>query len=314
MALLRVLILCLCILCCHKADARNHTQQERIQRSEELENILVSTEDEFDCVDIYKQSSLQHPLLKNHKIQLEPSFARETNRKDSNPDNLKGCPPGKVPIYRYKMKDQMNFSSMESGIGKFPEYLEAFPRRHFATLDTIPPHPTTYHGAAANINICAPSVKKGQYSLAQIYAQSGPPGQLNTVQGGWGDITTGHWWLTVEDNKKSTNIGYWPKQLFTHLSNGASMMRYGGQVGAALGMPSPPMGTGKFAEAKYLNACFFSELQVVDSKFKFQVAQSDDMKIYSDTPKCFDLLYPGDEGPGFGQVFLYGGPGGRCVA
>jgi len=26
--------------------------------------------DKFDCVDIYKQPSLQHPLLKKHKIQV----------------------------------------------------------------------------------------------------------------------------------------------------------------------------------------------------------------------------------------------------
>ncbi|KAL2330016.1 hypothetical protein Fmac_017597 [Flemingia macrophylla] len=307
----------MCILC-HKIDARNHTQQERIQwsRSHEFEGILVSREDEFDCVDIYKQPSLQHPLLKNHKIQ-------------------------------------------------------------FATLDTTP-H-TTYRGADVNINICAPSVKKGQYSLAQVYAQSGPPGELNTIQAGWGvfpdlygdsltrltgywgvegypkagcfdtlcpgfvqihqsvafgiplevskigadeqfylnfiiqqDGRTGHWWLTVKEN---IHVGYWPNRIFTHLANGASVIRFGGEAGAAFLSSSPPMGTGNLAEAKFRYACYFAKLQILDSESKLQEVQPEDMKIYLETdPKCYDLLYPGYTGPSHRQAFLFGGPGGNCGA
>jgi hypothetical protein len=32
--------------------------------------IQLQVDSDFECVDIYKQPSLQHPLLKNHKIQV----------------------------------------------------------------------------------------------------------------------------------------------------------------------------------------------------------------------------------------------------
>ncbi|KAL0737240.1 hypothetical protein Bca4012_013450 [Brassica carinata] len=32
-----------------------------------------SQETEFECVSIYKQPALQHPLMKNHQIQTRPS-------------------------------------------------------------------------------------------------------------------------------------------------------------------------------------------------------------------------------------------------
>ncbi|KAI4344910.1 hypothetical protein L6164_012091 [Bauhinia variegata] len=38
----------------------------------DLKDILMKhiKEGNFDCVDIYKQPAFQHPLLKNHKIQV----------------------------------------------------------------------------------------------------------------------------------------------------------------------------------------------------------------------------------------------------
>nr|KYP69286.1 hypothetical protein KK1_008475 [Cajanus cajan] len=83
------------------------------------------------------------------------------------------------------MKHQMNFNSMESQIENFPLYPRELPIERYVTLDTTPN--TTYHGAYANVNICAVSpLQKNQYSLGQIYAQGGPPAELNTIQAGWG--------------------------------------------------------------------------------------------------------------------------------
>lgn len=389
MALLWLFLILSLHTLCHKVDARSHSKLERVQRfsrSQELESILVFRENEFDCVDIYKQPGFQHPRLKNHKIQLKPTFRRATKQSRSRyiekafkGDNVtKGCPPGKVPIYKYKSqktKHQMSSNSMESQIGKFPQYTQQFPGAHYATLDTS--QNTTYHGAYANINICALSILKHQQSLAQIYAQSGPQAELNTVKVGWGvfpdlygdsqtritgyfevdedpktgcfnnicggflqvdptyafgiplqtsevgsdnkydlnfqleqDEKTGNWWFTFH---KYIDMGYWPKEVFTHLANGASVIRFGGETGSLPSMPSPPMGTGYLPEAKFLYSCFFADLRVLDSQFKEQEVKPEDMKIYRDTdPKCYDLVYPGYSGPDYRQAFLFGGPGGQC--
>jgi hypothetical protein len=39
-------------------------------------SFLVQSSDvgDFDCVDIYKQPAFDHPLLKNHKIQVNHKF------------------------------------------------------------------------------------------------------------------------------------------------------------------------------------------------------------------------------------------------
>lgn len=77
-------------------------------------------------------------LLFNKK--LKPTFRRTTKQsrlryiqKAFKGDNVtKGCPPGKVPIYKYKsekMKHQMSSNSMASQIGKFPN-TQQFPGTH----------------------------------------------------------------------------------------------------------------------------------------------------------------------------------------
>ncbi|KAK7340505.1 hypothetical protein VNO77_21211 [Canavalia gladiata] len=310
-----VLVLCLCILY-QKVDARNHNQQKRFQRSSgsrELESVLLTRDSEFDCIDIYKQPAFQNPLLKNHKIQL-------------------------------------------------------------ATLDTN--QNTTYHGGYAKMNICnVTGVHPFQYSLSQIYAQSGPPAQLDVIQAGFGvapeiygdnrlriiaywkgkgkpgcfnilcpgfiqvdrvhgfgstvnpvsqiggnsqyymeihveqDKKSGNWWLILDNFVK---FGYWPKELFGHLNNGASMIRFGGEAAAPLDKPSPPMGTGKLPQAGYKNACTFYGLRIMDSGFTIQDINPRDMKIYLDTsPNFYDLRYQGYMGRHFREAFLYGGPGGQ---
>ncbi|KAK3200025.1 hypothetical protein Dsin_023440, partial [Dipteronia sinensis] len=55
------------------------------------------------------------------------------------------------------------------------------------------------------------------------------------------DQETGNWWLLVDFYK----IGYWPKELFTHLKGGADYIQYGGWTyNSPDNKLSPPMGIG----------------------------------------------------------------------
>ncbi|GAU49539.1 hypothetical protein TSUD_74180 [Trifolium subterraneum] len=46
------------------------------------------------------------------------------------------------------------------------------------------------------------------------------------------DRSTGNWWLIV-DEIDQVHVGYWPKEIFTHLRTGASKVRFGGETFAA---------------------------------------------------------------------------------
>lgn len=125
------------------------------------------------------------------------------------------------------------------------------------------------------------------------------------------DQSTGHWWLSVTED--DVPVGYFPKEIFTHLSGGASLVRYGGETYAPPNMDSPPMGSGRLPQELFHNAAHISNLEFVDADYNEQEVDHADMKPYIDTStNCYDLLYHGYEGPTYKQAFLFGGPGGQC--
>ncbi|KAF3448192.1 hypothetical protein FNV43_RR08905 [Rhamnella rubrinervis] len=340
MGLYVLLRLSICLFCCSGVLAASKQSGEPTILNDQphLISVLPSSEDDdFDCVDIYKQPALSHPLLKNHKIQIKGKV---------NVESTKGCPSGKVPIQRTKSDHQFS--------GDFPGQ-----HVHFATMDTL--KNTTYHGATAGICIYEPHVKSDQYSMAQVWVQGGPIAELNSIQAGWAsdgfkntgcynaqcpgyvqvhplyrpgalfqhtsfpggshygfaasiiqDQSSGNWWLMANTDR----IGYWPKELFNHLGNGASVVRYGGTTGSPQGHSSPPMGNGKLPSGKSLfTAGFFQEVKIMDSNYKMIDLQASDIRGDIDAPRtCYDLFFF-QIVASRGYVFGYGGPGGpSCSA
>ncbi|MCI01827.1 carboxyl-terminal peptidase, partial [Trifolium medium] len=124
------------------------------------------------------------------------------------------------------------------------------------------------------------------------------------------DRSTGHWWLIIQ--LESIYVGYWPKELFSHLSTGASSIRFGGQTYSPPNKDSPPMGSGRLPKEKFRNSAFMMNLEIIDSEYNEVGVTDRDMKPYTNTnPECYDLAYNGYQGPVYKQAFLYGGPGGR---
>uniref|UniRef100_A0ACD5WJF2 Uncharacterized protein n=1 Tax=Avena sativa TaxID=4498 RepID=A0ACD5WJF2_AVESA len=76
--------------------------------------IVVEDGDTYDCVDVYLQPAFNHPLLKDHEIQMEPSsFPIGLNAKSSIQHvaseahlSIVECPTGMVPILRNSRMDQ----------------------------------------------------------------------------------------------------------------------------------------------------------------------------------------------------------------
>ncbi|XP_045825058.1 uncharacterized protein LOC123917400 [Trifolium pratense] len=377
MALILFLLLSLCTTCC-KADTRSKILPDEQHHFTGSDIIMVNND--FQCVDIYRQPSLQHPLLKNHKIQLYPTFAKNIlQNRSSYGKTMNKCPEGKVPIYNKMGRRQIiTNSSSKLQIDDFQQYSQSAPGYHTVTLDTT--QNTVFHGAYAGISGYDLSVEANQYSISSIWIESGPPTELNSIKVGVGvhqslygdnqlrltsqwtvdgykktgcynylcsgfvqvnhdkeyalgslvtpvnsigstekvasfikikqDRSTGHWWLIIQ--LESISVGYWPKELFNHLSKGASSIRFGGQTYSPPNKDSPPMGSGRLPKEKFINSAFMMNLEIIDSEYNEVDVTDRDMKPYRDTnPECYDLAYNGYQGSVYKQAFLYGGPGGR---
>ncbi|XP_019101078.1 PREDICTED: uncharacterized protein LOC104785640, partial [Camelina sativa] len=121
------------------------------------------------------------------------------------------------------------------------------------------------------------------------------------------DGFSGHWVLKVFDQL----IGYWPKELFTHLNEGASLIRYGGNTFTSPNGISPPMGNGHFPTIDSHKSSQFFHVKV--KNWKYQNVDIEDKKArqYSDSYQCYRLSYWGYV-KSSGVSFSFGGPGGNC--
>ncbi|WJX80723.1 hypothetical protein P8452_63682 [Trifolium repens] len=375
MALFYFLVLSLCIACC-KVDARSKAllnEQNHFTASLQVDN-------DFECIDIYKQSALQHPLLKTHKIQLHPTFAKNAMRR--RPSYDRECPAGKVPIY----KRTKTYQIVTNSSSKLPiEDLRYYAQRsnsevHTVTIDTT--QNKIFYGGSALISGYNLSLNVDQYSTSSVIIESGPPIELNSIHAGLGvrpdiyrdsqlrlttfwtalgsahsgcsdtqcsgfvqvtqdkryflgsvqspatrigepfkkflgikiqrDRSTGNWWLIVHE-KDEVYVGYWPKEIFTHLSTRATKVRFGGETFGASSTWSPPMGSGRLPQDGFQYSALIGLLQHIDTDYDQIDVIPEYMKVYNDAKKeCYDLKFYEELGKLYRRAILYGGPGGQC--
>ncbi|XP_045820338.1 uncharacterized protein LOC123913593 [Trifolium pratense] len=367
----------LCIACC-KVDARSKALLNEQNHFTASDNTMLQVDNDFECVDIYKQPALQHPLLKNHKIQLYPTFAKNVVR--SRPSYDGECPTGKVPIYKRTKRHQIvTNSSSKLPIEDLRHYANRFNEAHTVTLDTS--QNQIFYGGSALISAYNLSLNLNQYSTSSVIVESGPRAELNSIHAGVGvrpdiyhdsqlrltsywtafgsahsgcsdtqcpgfvqvtqdkhnflgsvvspatpigasdklflatkiqrDRSTGNWWLII-DEKKEIHVGYWPKEIFTHLSNGASKVRFGGETAAIT--VSPPMGSGRLPQDGFQYSALMGLLQHIDTNYNQIDLYPALLKVYNDAKKeCYDLkFYEALGGKLYRRAILYGGPGGQC--
>ncbi|KAF8085825.1 hypothetical protein N665_0645s0004 [Sinapis alba] len=233
-----------------------------------LKSIESSNGEIIDCISIAKQPAFDHPMLKNHTIQMTPSsYPHEVLAEENN---------APAPI-----NDQEQ-----------PENI-VHPWKLYA-ITYVNGGP--YRGTKAQINVWKPRIEAGESSISQIWIVGGKFGPgLNTIEAGshvnptlygddnprlfiywtndnyqntgcynlmcsgfvqinkrltpgylltpistyngpqvkftvqvWKDPKTGNWWLQLNEKEL---IGYWPKELFTNLADeGASTIEWGGEV------------------------------------------------------------------------------------
>ncbi|KAH9710425.1 NEP-interacting protein 1 [Citrus sinensis] len=339
--------------------------------------------DTIDCVDINKQPALDHPLLKNHKVQTRPvTFPTGSAKKSSKSKTSyirherESCPDGTVPIRRTSKEDLIKAGSMpkESMTQIGPQ--TSFPAGHrFHTVNVGMKKDVPYFGVDGRLEVWNLTVAKDQYSFTNMWIQNGPPDQLNVILAGWTvspaingdqltrlftfwtadgarttgcynqlcpgfvltncsitpnypllltstyeeqydikiliyqDQPTGNWWLVLSDD--NVFVGYWPKELFNHLSGGAETVAWGGIAIAGKNGVSPPMGSG-LLNLSFRSTCYIRNIQYVDTQNKFRNPDGA-LEQHLDRSTCYGLKDWKNCGrKEMYYCILFGGEGGRC--
>ncbi|AED90820.1 unnamed protein product [Arabidopsis thaliana] len=149
----------------------------------DLMSVKLNENTIYDCVDIYKQPSLSHPLLQNHKVQLEPSFSKPKNqvKGESERKNIIECPNGTVPIIRNTKKYVANAQYWtEKHLN--PLTIDSH-GTHIAGVRTTDQGP--YRGVIASLSVHDLNISRDQASYANIYIGSGIYDKVNFIQTGW---------------------------------------------------------------------------------------------------------------------------------
>ncbi|XP_028056894.1 uncharacterized protein LOC114260887 isoform X2 [Camellia sinensis] len=177
-----------------------------------LKSIKSPDGDIIDCVHISHQPAFDHPLLKNHTIQMRPSYHPEglfEENKESIPKSNEGisksitqlwhlngrCPEGTIPIRRTKKREILRASSIKSfgrkQHGTIPE--PTMPTKPEPINLSAHQHATVvvqgdkYYGTKATVNVWKPIVQQSnEFSLSQLWIMAGSyPSDLNTIEAGW---------------------------------------------------------------------------------------------------------------------------------
>ncbi|KAL3523388.1 hypothetical protein ACH5RR_016222 [Cinchona calisaya] len=170
--------------------------------------------DIIDCVHKRKQPALDHPLLKNHKIQRVPpempkvKMMKTDGVRDATNssrgvrawqiwhENGQRCPKGTVPVRRTSTNDVLRAKSLYD-FGKKQRKISL--ARHTDAPDVVSgnghEHAIAYtgasqevYGAKATINVWDPSIEVvNEFSLSQIWVLSGSfdGSDLNSIEAGW---------------------------------------------------------------------------------------------------------------------------------
>ncbi|KAL9246701.1 hypothetical protein vseg_020203 [Gypsophila vaccaria] len=115
------------------------------------------------------------------------------------------------------------------------------------------------------------------------------------------DFASKNWWIFY----KFTPIGYYPKELFTTLSKGATHGGWGGQVDSPPNVPTPAMGSGLLPEASG-QVCYIEQMMLYDERRAPIYPCQQTLKEYNTKSQCYGIYYFGTK-PVVGHHMELGG-------
>ncbi|KAI4982678.1 hypothetical protein ZWY2020_023170 [Hordeum vulgare] len=171
------------VLATRGEDVRTTKNRENIDQIRQVNKTVVTdVGDVYDCIDVNLQPAFNHPLLKDHKIQMEPSsFPNGLNvkspflRVESEAHlSIIECPIGTIPILRNNGNDLIAGHNIDAAFTKFKQQGVAGIKNY----DNV-------YGARATINVYEPKVKKDSKDLSATGVQidNGPNGLEGIIVG-----------------------------------------------------------------------------------------------------------------------------------
>ncbi|XP_022714529.1 uncharacterized protein LOC111274158 [Durio zibethinus] len=287
-----------------------------------IKTIQSEDGDVIDCVDIYKQPAFDHPLLKNHTIQMKPnSYIGGIEAENFEPKLIRDwykneqCPEGTIPIVRAQ-------------IPKPPRTLAFVPPKKDLDKVQIKANPANNHETKSDQKQTRLFIywtsdgyqKTGCYNLeCPGFVQTNNKvvlGSLlepvSTYGGSQFDINifihkdrqSGNWWLRIQQ----IDVGYWPGSIFTTLSDRADRLSWGGEIVNLQSQghhTSTQMGSGHFPSEGFTKASLIRNLRYMDESGSIKDAEN--VEPYVTRPECYYLQMGGMKN--FGTHFFFGGPG-----
>ncbi|KAK9148962.1 hypothetical protein Scep_007719 [Stephania cephalantha] len=157
--------------------------------------IKTSTGDVYACVDIHQQPALDHPMLKNHKVQLRrtSSSPKEIFDMTSSTNIYKkamldqvDCPDGTVPIKRVGKEElkaaKYFFESLHSRRNDVRPQASSYPGLHSAVSRL---KQGGYKGVGAEISVEKVDVAAAHFSASHVWVSDDPDGFKNSLWAGW---------------------------------------------------------------------------------------------------------------------------------
>nr|CAD1834076.1 unnamed protein product [Ananas comosus var. bracteatus] len=255
-------------------DAKLETQL-KILNKPYLKSFKVANGDIIDCVDIYKQPAFDHPLLKNHTLQLRPSSAVKNavsgpSGKGKHELGVKeSCPEGYVPIRRtrkedlrraksmlntFNSKDQIMYSQTAYAIfGWFGDSLRFYGAEALMDVYNLP---DGYQKTGCNNQLCPGYVQVSQKFFPGNILQPGRGAiRLRVLR----DPSNLNWYVLTSDE----TVGYFPKEIFNNMAD-SNQIEMGGIVHTPPSeLSSPPMGNGAYPD-RWRSACEFKQIGFFD--------------------------------------------------
>ncbi|XP_052736668.1 uncharacterized protein LOC108336608 [Vigna angularis] len=217
--------MCLCLVISHNVDGIQDTLKKdleferhpKLRDRSPFKTINSEFQEIIDCIDIYKQPAFDHPLLKNHKLQMQPNFENLIEKTSVNSSQIesmfgihrKKCPKGTVPIKR----EQKMISLKKEYLVNNNILVKDIPGVHIAETtviydDVVGPY---YKVSAINSVYNPKMTEKNQLSSSHVWVENGPIESVNKISAGWhvypelyGDTKTHFYAAWTKDNFKKT--------------------------------------------------------------------------------------------------------------
>ncbi|CAN6858852.1 unnamed protein product [Brassica oleracea] len=130
------------------------------------------------------QSGLDHPLLKNHTIQMKPSVSRTKLKSQIGIKKIQKqkipCPDGTIPVLRNTKEFITNAQVLADK--HFHPLTADSPGTHISGVRS---HNGPYRGVEASFEVVSVDIAKDQASYSQIYIGSGSNNEVNFISAGW---------------------------------------------------------------------------------------------------------------------------------